>query len=211
LRTAKPTIYTVAELAGVSISTVSRILNKTYRGTEAIRKRVENAIRKTNFQPSPVARRLTGKAVSSQMIGIMAPFFINPFFVEVLKGIYKVIHSAGYHAMLYDVDSKIIKKSTLKRIQDDGFLDGVLLVNMHLNVGEYDALTRLMPAVLVAAQTDFADSVAVDNYKGRPASASRHSWTGHGLWGSSTRSTTGTWTGARATWGPATWSRTTPG
>jgi LacI family transcriptional regulator len=153
-------------MAAVSISTVSRILNNSFKGDEATLKRVREIVEKLNYQPSPSARRLSGKIVPSKMIGIMAPFFINPFFVEVLKGIYRIIHADQFHAILYDVDTKVIKKSTFNRILSDRILDGVLLVNMHLNEEEYKAISRAMPCVLVAAESDRADSVIVDNYNG---------------------------------------------
>jgi LacI family transcriptional regulator len=165
----KVTIYTVAREAGVSISTVSRILNRTFKGSEDIRCRVQEIIERSNYQPSPAARRLTGKTVATQMIGIMAPFFIHPFFVEVLKGIYQVIHEEGCHAILYDVDSRMLKKSTVRRIVADGLLDGVLLVNMHLNQQEYDELSESIPAFFIAAEVKFADYVMIDNYAGMSA------------------------------------------
>lgn len=166
LKATRPTIYTIAEMAGVSISTVSRILNDSFKGDEAILNRVREIVGKINYQPSPSARRLSGKIVPLKMIGIMAPFFINPFFIEVLKGIYKIIHDAQYHAILYDVDTKVIKKGVFSRILNDRMLDGLLLVNMHLNKEEYESLSREVPCVLIAAETEFADSVIVDNYGG---------------------------------------------
>jgi LacI family transcriptional regulator len=165
----KVTIYTIAREAGVSISTVSRILNHTFKGAEDVRSRVQQIIERNSYQPSPTARRLTGKTVATKMIGIMAPFFTHPFFVEVLKGIYRVIHEEGYHAILYDVDSRMLKKNTVQRIIRDSLLDGVLLVNMHLNNQEYEHLCASVPAFFIAAEVDFADYVMIDNYGGMSA------------------------------------------
>jgi DNA-binding LacI/PurR family transcriptional regulator len=162
----RPTIYTIAEESGVSPATVSRIVNGNFRGREEVRRRVQEVIERHGYQPNPVAKRLSGKKVASRMVGIMAPFFIHPFFVEVLKGIYGVFHGEGYHIVLYDVDSKSMKKSTFALVVEEGFLDGLLLVNMRLNAQEYAAITATTPVVLAAAETDFADSVVVDNYLG---------------------------------------------
>ena len=162
----KTTIYTIAEMAGVSIATVSRIVNNTFRGKEEVRRTVLDAIRRTNYQPKREARGLMGKKTSSRMIGVMAPFFIHPFFVEVLKGCYQAIHEHQYSIVLYDVDTRRMKKQLFERIMEENFLDGLLLVNMHLNEQEYRRITDRMPLTLVAAQTDFAESVVVDHYKG---------------------------------------------
>jgi len=160
------TIYTIAKETDVSISTVSRILNNTFRGDEEVRRRVLDAIERHGYQPSQAARVLSGKKVSTHLVGLVAPFFINPFFVEVLKGIYGMLHAEGYHLILYDVDSKLLKKKMFETIAKEALLDGLLLVNVHLNRDEYDRISRSIPLVLVAAETDFADSVLVDNYKG---------------------------------------------
>jgi DNA-binding LacI/PurR family transcriptional regulator len=60
----------------------------------------------------------------------------------------------------------MMKKELFEKIVKENFLDGLLLVNMHLNHEEYRRITEKMPLTLVAAQTDFAESVAVDHYKG---------------------------------------------
>jgi DNA-binding LacI/PurR family transcriptional regulator len=96
----------------------------------------------------------------------MAPFFIHPFFVEVLKGAYRAIHNSDHSILLYDVDTKVMKKKVIRRIVDENLIDGLLIVNMHLNRDEYNLISEKIPLVLVAAETDFADSVIVDNYKG---------------------------------------------
>jgi LacI family transcriptional regulator len=163
---ARPTVYTIARASGVSPATVSRIVNNSFRGAEEVRLRVQEVIDRLGYRPSPVAKRLSGKKVASRIVGVMAPFFIHPFFVEVLKGIYGVFHGEGYHIILYDVDSKAMKKGMFATIVEENFLDGLLLVNMHLNAAEHAALSRTAPVVLAAAEAEFADSVIVDNYRG---------------------------------------------
>lgn len=172
-QTKKVTIYTVAERAGVSIATVSRIANGQYNGKDEVRRTVETAMADLDYHPSHLARGLTGSKIATQMVGVVAPFFIHPFFTEVLKGIYRSLHSNGYHLVLYDVDSRHMKKKMLEQIRRERRIDGLLLVSMHLNRDEYDSLTEQVPVVLVASETDFADSVTVDNYHGA-SSAVRH-------------------------------------
>jgi LacI family transcriptional regulator len=163
--TKRATIYTVAETAGVSIATVSRVMNGQFHGDEQIRQKVLAAMEQVSYRPNHEARRLMGKSARTKMVGIMAPFFVHPFFTEVLKGAYRVIHSSGHSILLYDVDTKTMKKQIIKRVVDEDILDGLLMVNMRLDEREYAAITRRIPLVLVAAETEFADCVIVDNYK----------------------------------------------
>ena len=162
----KTTIYTIASESGVSAATVSRIINNSFHGTDEVRLRVQALVEKHRYHPSAVAKRLSGKKVASRMVGVMAPFFIHPFFVEVLKGIYSVFHEEGYHIILYDIDSKLMKKKMFATIIEEELLDGLLLVNMHLNEEEHAALSKTAPVVLAAAETEFADSMIVNNAKG---------------------------------------------
>ena len=50
-RTKKATIYTIAEMSNVSISTVSRVINDTFRGDDAVRKKILDVIKSVNYQP----------------------------------------------------------------------------------------------------------------------------------------------------------------
>jgi DNA-binding LacI/PurR family transcriptional regulator len=162
----RATIYTIAEMANVSISTVSRIINKNFTGDDRIRKAVLSAIKKVNYFPRAEARRLTGKRLESKIIGVLAPFFIHPFFVEVLKGVYKNTHEHKHSLILYDVQTKQLKKAIFEKVLEEGLVDGILLVNMHLNEQEYKALYERTPVVLIAAEAKFADYVIIDQYEG---------------------------------------------
>ena len=71
-------IRDVAKLAGVSPSTVSRVMNGTARVDDEKRQKVERAISETGFKPNEVARSLYKR--SSKIIGILVPNIINPFF-----------------------------------------------------------------------------------------------------------------------------------
>ena len=161
----RATVYTVAEQVGVSIATVSRVINGHYRGDEETRQKVLDAIQQLDYRPNREARRLMGKATGTRMVGVMAPFFVHPFFTEVLKGAYRVIHGNGHSILLYDVDTKLMKKQIIRRVVEEDMLDGLLMINMHLNEQEYELITRRIPLVLVAAETEFADCVLVDNHE----------------------------------------------
>ena len=162
----RPTIYTIAQMADVSISTVSRVINRTFAGEQEILERVQSAIRKTGYVPRPEARRLVGKQIESRIIAVFAPFFMHPFFIEVLKGVYKCLHEHNYSINLYDVYTRELKKAAIRKVIDEGLVDGLMLVNMHVNAQEHQAISERMPLVLVAADSELADCVMVDHYGG---------------------------------------------
>lgn len=162
----KATIYDVATFANVSIATVSRVLNGIFRGESSVKQRVESAIRQLNYEPSTFARGMSGKPSKTNIIGVLAPFFTDPFFVEVLRGVYRTLHVHSYHIVLHDVDSREMKKNLLGKLVHDEMLDGLLVVNMHMNHQEYSAIAARMPVMFVAAVPSFAPYVAVDHYKG---------------------------------------------
>lgn len=74
----------VARRAGVSIATVSRVINKGTNVNEQTRIKVLNAIKELKYQPSRVAKRLRSKSASSNLIGVLIPDIQNPFYVDVL-------------------------------------------------------------------------------------------------------------------------------
>ena len=80
-----PTIYDVAELSGLSISTVSRVLNSPERVSEATRAKVLAAIDQLGFVPKAEARARALQ--STRRIGVLTPFFTAPSFVQRLRGI----------------------------------------------------------------------------------------------------------------------------
>lgn len=73
----------VAKLAGVSVSTVSRVISGTVRVEEPTKKRVQEAIRKVNFKPNLLAQGLRIK--SGKMIGLIVPEIVHPSFANIIK------------------------------------------------------------------------------------------------------------------------------
>ena len=79
------TLLDVAREAGVSPSTVSRILNGTAKVSPDKRKAVESAIAEMHFEPNQLAQNL--KKGCSMTIGIVVPNIASPFFAETLRGV----------------------------------------------------------------------------------------------------------------------------
>ena len=93
-----PTIRDIAKLAGVSVATVSRIINHSGKVSSNTKDKVEKIIKETNYQPNQVARTLYQK--KSRMIGIIIPDLNNRFYAQIIDGIQKTIQPEGYTALI---------------------------------------------------------------------------------------------------------------
>src|SRR5436309_1984947 len=93
-----PTIREVADRAGVSIATVSRVFSGGARVTEDASRRVRDAARLLNYQPNRVARNL--RVRSSRTVGVVVPDIENPFYTSVIGGIEEVLQASAYTLLL---------------------------------------------------------------------------------------------------------------
>lgn len=93
-RAARATLTMVAERAGVSPSTVSRILNGTAQVSEEKQALVKAVIKELGFRPDPAARSLAGGRTMS--IGVLTQFIDSPYYGEALRGIEDELHKANY-------------------------------------------------------------------------------------------------------------------
>ena len=96
----QPSINAVAELAGVSIATVSRVLNKSKPVNDTTRLRVEAAVEALGFRANPFGRSLA-KAESGLLL-VLVPDFSNPFYAQILKGAESMARRRGYKILLAD-------------------------------------------------------------------------------------------------------------
>ena len=88
----------VAELAEVSIFTVSAVVNGTSPVSDTLRQRVEEAIRQSGYRPSALARSLrTGQ---THTVGLSIGDITNPFYTDVVARVQRDLHAAGYAVML---------------------------------------------------------------------------------------------------------------
>ena len=121
----KITIKEVAATSGVSIATVSQILNgNAEKFSPKTVEKVMNAKNSLDYQPDYFAQRMVMK--KSKTIGVMIPDITNPFFAILLKGIEKVVYGQKYIVMLCDADFSVQKESEylqeLIRRGVDGFI-----------------------------------------------------------------------------------------
>jgi LacI family transcriptional regulator len=102
-RKKSPTIYDVAKLSGVSIATISRVLNASSKVNAETQRRVMSAIDQLGFIPKAEARARALQSIGR--IGVLTPFFTAPSFVQRLRGVASALSKANYELVIYPVDT----------------------------------------------------------------------------------------------------------
>lgn len=92
------TIYEVSKLAGVSLATVSRVMNKNTRVSENTRKKVQDAMDQLGYRPNSIAQSLASNRSNS--IGILVSEVHGPFFGQMMSGIESELRAAGKHVII---------------------------------------------------------------------------------------------------------------
>ncbi len=148
---AKPgpaTIYAVAESAGVSIATVSRVLQGTERVAERTRQRVLDAARQLDYLPRGSARALAAK--KHEAVGLMVPELTGPYFSELLVGFESAAAERGLSVALVMTNEPGLSRP-LRQLA--ARVDGLAVMSgrEQLASAELASLARRMPVVSVAS------------------------------------------------------------
>lgn len=155
------TIYDVAELAGVSPATVSRVLNGA-KVSESKATAVRQAAKALNFRPNRTARTL--RRQSSEVIALIIPDIENPYFTEMARGVEDVASEAGYSVVLCNSDAQTEKETTYLQIAIAEHMSGVIIATAseHSKLDEILATGR--PVVAVDRSTGYdIDGVVMAN------------------------------------------------
>jgi LacI family transcriptional regulator len=160
----KITIYDVARRAGVAISTVSRVLNRSPYVSDLTRKKVEKAIGDLEFIPQVNARKLASK--QPQIIAVAVPTFTTPFFNEVLKGLRDEIQTLDLDFIIYNTGS-VNPTENLRGFLDRGTPDALIIFSIALDDYILNRLRKIhIPVILVDLDYPDFDTIRWDNYKG---------------------------------------------
>jgi LacI family transcriptional regulator len=159
------TIYDVAEIAGVSISTVSRVLNAPDQVHLATRARVLAAIDQLNFVPRADATARARKGM--RRIGVLAPFFTFPSFVQRLRGVANALADLSYEMVIYNVESAVRRDGHLATLPVTRRIDGLIVMSLPF---EDKVAQRLVAHGLEAVLIEFSrprfSSVEIDDQSG---------------------------------------------
>lgn len=146
----KITIQDVADIAGVSITTVSRVINKNYPVKESTRLKVEKAIEELKFRPNMLARGLINNKTFT--IGVIVPSIANLFFPGVIKGIENKAKEWGYTLFLSDSEGNPKEEKRLLAKLIDRQVDGIIMIDprkQNIQDGYLEEVTKNIPLVVI--------------------------------------------------------------
>jgi DNA-binding LacI/PurR family transcriptional regulator len=121
-----PTIKEVADLAGVSVGTVSHVITGSVQVSEQLRAKVTAAIRQLDYHPNHIARSL--KTSKTRTLGIIVPDMTIPFFPRVIRGAESVALVHGYSLIAVNSDDRVSRQSDLLTLFRSQRMEGILLV-----------------------------------------------------------------------------------
>jgi len=160
---AAATIRDVAARAGVSVATVSRVLNGKELVKETTSAHVLEAARTLRYVPNVAARALSIRR--SHTIGIVLPEVHGEFFSEVIRGIDVAARRAGYHILVSGSHSEAGEMMDVVEAMR-GRVDGLVVMAPDVAV---DGLHEQLPLVLINSRDDRHDAIAIDNFGGARA------------------------------------------
>lgn len=164
------TLEDIAKIAGVSRSTVSRVVNGDESVKDTTRERVQEVIQNLNFQPNIAARILA--AGRTGVIGLVIPtgvrmLFADPYFGQLIQGITAACNANDYSVMLW-LAEPAYERATIRKILHSGLLDGVIVSSMLMDDLIVQSLYESkMPFVLVGRHPTLnVNYLDVDNVHG---------------------------------------------
>jgi len=159
------TIKQVAQLAGVSFTTVSHVLNETRPVSVDARARVLAAVEALHYVPSALARSMKSRTTGT--IGLIIPNNTNPYFSEVARGIEDSCYAAGYSVILCNSDDDPAKQRDYFNVLLEKRCDGLILAALAQTDSELLRKMRIPAVLLDRAPHDLlTDVVGVDNVAG---------------------------------------------
>ena len=165
----KPTIRDVARKANVSVSTVSRVINKKGYVHKETEKLVLDTIEELGFIPNQLARSLTNR--SSKIIGVIVPHIGPSFYGELLEGIETQAAASGYKTMFCHTQDDPERELEYLRFFEQYNIEGLIIASNFSNVDKLESLR--IPIITVDHILDEnIPSITSDNVKGGRLGAS---------------------------------------
>lgn len=163
-------IKDIAEIAGVAISTVSRVINNHPDVSEETRKKVMEVIEKSNYIPNNSARNL--KRSHSKDIGVLVKGIYNPFFARIVQSIEEEVDAQGYTMILhYNNDNVNDIESAIEFVKEKKLKGLICLGGNFSNLNESHFEDLKTPLVLASTDLEeerkkpFFSSVSIENEK----------------------------------------------
>lgn len=157
-------IKDVADAAGVSTATVSRVLSNKPHVRKEVKARVMKVVKELNYRPNRVARSLRSR--KSAIIGLIVSDIENPFFHQVSRAVEDAAHEQGYSVMLCNNDEDPDKEQRYLHLIRDENLAGVILSPTRQTADEFSeaaALNKPMVVIDRQVRNHEVDNVLIDN------------------------------------------------
>lgn len=156
-------IKDVAKHAGVSVATVSRVLNNSGYVGQDTRIKVEKAIKELNYKPNEVARSLFKK--QSSTIGLIVPDIMNPFFPELARAVEDTAIQLGYNVILCNSDGDEKKEQNYLDVLQQQYVNGIIVSSNTLTATQIKQLN--IPVVSIdRVISKGLPTIVVENKKG---------------------------------------------
>ena len=159
------TMKEVAERAGVSLTTVSHVINNTRFVSEGVTSRVKAAMRELDYRPNELARSL--RRGQTNTIGLILPDSSNPYFAEIGQAIESYAFDSGYSVILGNTSGKMEKEDHYINVLLTQQVAGIIFVAAGDQTSAVkELLIQKFPVVLVDRDLDEiqVDAVLLDNY-----------------------------------------------
>lgn len=162
----KPTLKEVAQLANVSIATVSNVINDSKHVSEDLKREVLAAMEGLNYKTNEIAKSL--RVNQSRLIGILISDISNNFVSKVVKGIENTLSEEGYNVLLCSTDSDVEKEKRYMNVLLGKRIDGLIISSAGTGEHYNDLLKANVPLVFLNRCPDHlpANMVMTNNIKG---------------------------------------------
>jgi LacI family transcriptional regulator len=137
----------VAREAGVSLMTVSRVINHKQDVNPKTRQRVLEVIQRLGYRPSGIARGLATRRTAT--LGLVVPDISNPFFSSVARGVEHVAYAGGYNVLLCNSEEDPEREWEVLLSLEDKHVDGVVLCSSRLEHARLKSVLSRHPAVVL--------------------------------------------------------------
>ena len=170
-----PTIKDVANLAHVSVATVSRVINNKGYVNEETRDMVLHAIDELHYIPNELARSLFKK--QSRMIGVIMPHMTSYYFAELLEVIENFTIEHDYHIMVCNSKDDWMRESIFLKVFQQYNIDGIIIISNTSRITDYQNLN--IPIITIDHKlSEMIPSVSSKNYEGGKLAANKLAATG---------------------------------
>ena len=164
------TLKDVAREAGLTVTTVSRVLNNRGYISEDARKKVADAMKKLNYRPNEVARSLHSK--KSNTIGVIVPHIRHPYFAEMISNLENAAYKKGYKILLCNSQSTKERAEEYIDICNSNRVAGLIICSTDVPVDIFSGMD--IPVITIERALDNATaSVVCDNKSGGQLAAER--------------------------------------